>query len=233
MGEIHIRKHVWQPHPAFEDRGDAGLHLVGFLNPEPQDNAIVLALPRGGVPVAEPLAEAINAELSLALVRKLPIPYSREMGFGAVAIDGSRVLNDKVVKHYGISDSEIESITEEGLKEVRRRAREYVESDAPPLVAGKDVYLVDDGLATGYSVIAAAKMVRNLEPETMTLAVPVSPSDSFSAVEPYFDEIFCLIAQDKPGFAVASFYRHFRDMSDDEVREILRRRSGRIPTMLT
>jgi putative phosphoribosyl transferase len=224
MAETHIQQHVWQPYAAFEDRGDAGRRLVEFLKLMPRDNAIVLALPRGGVPVGEPLAEALDAELSLALVRKLPIPYSREMGFGAVAIDGSRILNDRVVKYYGISKSDIESTCEEVLEEVRRRAREYVRTDALPSVEGKHVYLVDDGLATGYSMIAAAKMVRNSGPESLSLAVPVSPSDSLAAVEPYFDNIFCLIAQDKPGFAVASFYRHFRDVSDDEVREILGRK---------
>jgi putative phosphoribosyl transferase len=220
VAEIHIRKHVLRPYAAFDDRTDAGRHLTEFLKRGPQDNAIVLALPRGGVPVGEPLADALNAGLDLALVRKLPIPYSREMGFGAVAIDGSRILNDRVVKHYGISSAEIESISEEVLEEVRRRAREYVGHDSPPPVDGKDVYLVDDGLATGYSMIAAAKMVRNLNPKSMILAVPVSPLGSLDAVESYFDEIFCLIAQDKPPFAVASFYKHFRDMSDDEVRAV-------------
>jgi putative phosphoribosyl transferase len=225
MADARIQQHVWRPYAAFDDRRDAGRHLVAFLNRGPQDNAIVLALPRGGVPVAEPLAEALNAKLDLAFVRKLAIPYSREMGFGAVAIDGSRMLNDRIVKHYGISKSEIESISEEVREEVRRRAREYVGHDSPPPVEGKDLYLVDDGLATGYSMIAAAKMVRNLNPKSMTLAVPVSPLGSLDAMEPYFDEIFCLIAQDTPPFAVASFYMDFHDTPDDEVREILRRKN--------
>jgi putative phosphoribosyl transferase len=224
VAEIHIQKYVLRPYAAFDDRRDAGRCLVAFLNRGTQENAIVLALPRGGVPVGEPLAEALDAVLDLALVRKLPIPYSGEMGFGAVAIDGSRILNDRVVTHYGISKSEIGSISEEVREEVRRRAREYRGHDTPPSVAGKDVYVVDDGLATGYSIIAAAKMVRNLGPKSMILAVPVSPLGSLDAVEPYFDEIFCLIAQDKPPFAVASFYRDFHDMLDDEVREILVKR---------
>jgi putative phosphoribosyl transferase len=227
VAEISIQKHVWRPYAAYDDRRDAGRHLVEFLNRGPQANALVLALPRGGVPVGEPLAEALDAGLDLALVRKLPIPYSREMGFGAVAIDGSRILNQRVVKHYGISKSEIESISEEVREEVRRRARVYRGHDTPALVAGKDVYVVDDGLATAYSMIAAAKMVRNLNPKSMILTVPVSPLSSLDAVEPYFDEIFCLIAQDKPPFAVASFYRDFHDMLDAEVREILVRRKKR------
>jgi putative phosphoribosyl transferase len=226
VAETHIQEHVWSPYAAFDDRRDAGRCLVEFLNRGSQEDVMVLALPRGGVPVGEPLAEALNAGLDLALVRKLPIPYSREMGFGAVAIDGSRILNHRIVRHYGISKSEIESISEEVREEVRRRAREYRGHDTPPLVADKDVYLVDDGLATGYSMIAAAKMVRNLGPKSMILAVPASPLGSLDAVEQYFDEIFCLIAQDKPPFAVASFYRDFHDMPDDEVRAILRRRNA-------
>jgi putative phosphoribosyl transferase len=221
-GPVYIKKQVLWPFPEFRNRGEAGVALAEFMNCEPQENSIVLALPRGGVPVGEPIAGRLEAPLDLALVRKLPTPRSPEMGFGAVAIDGSRILNESMLKYMRISESEIESITDEVLREVSRRAREYVGHDVPPSMQGMNVYLVDDGLATGYTAIAAAKMVRNRNPKSLILCAPVSPRSSIKAVEPYFDEIYCLITQASNSFAVASFYTDFHDMSDDEVREILR-----------
>jgi putative phosphoribosyl transferase len=223
---IHIQKRVARPFPAFRERSDAGRNLVDFVKRGPQKGSIVLALPRGGVPVGEPLAEALGAPLSLVLVRKLPIPISPEMGFGAVTIDGTSILNDRVVSDYDISKREIEAITQRVQEEVIRRAKEYLGDDWKPEVRGMDVYMVDDGLATGYSVIAAASMIRKFEPRMIVLCVPVSPVTSVDAVRPYFDEIYCLIAQDRGPFAVASFYEDFHEMTDDEVREVLERRRG-------
>jgi len=220
---VHIRKQVLWPFPEFRNSGDAGVVLTEFLNCKPNANSIVFALPRGGVPVAEPLSSSLKAPLRLALVRKLPVPTSPEMGFGAVAIDGSRILNEKMLKYMQISESQIESITDEVLSEVRRRAIQYSDDKVAPSVEGMDTYLVDDGLATGYTAIAAAKMLRNQNPRSLVLVVPVSPRSSISAVQSYFDEIYCLIAQASNSFAVASFYTDFHDMSDDEVREILHR----------
>ena len=224
--DIHIQKRVARPFPAFRERQDAGRSLVEFIKRGPQKGSIVLALPRGGVPVGEPLAEALGALLSLVLVRKLPIPISPEMGFGAVTIDGTSILNERVVADYDISKREIEAITQRVKEEVIRRAREYLGDDWKPEVRGMNVYMVDDGLATGYSVIAAASMIRKLEPRMIVLCVPVSPVTSIDAVRPYFDEIYCLIAQDRGPFAVASFYEDFHEMTDDEVREVLERRSA-------
>lgn len=228
MANVKILKTVERPFPAFRDRQDAGRVLTGHIDPEPTKDAAVLALPRGGIPVGEPLADRLNATLEPVPVRKLPIPSSPEMGFGAVAIDGSRILNERVVRHFRISQAEIESATEEVLAEVRRRAREYGGTQLSPDVKGKAVYLVDDGLATGFSMVAAATMVRKLEPRLLVLAVPVSPLRSFHAVEEYFDEIYCLYAQAVGSFAVASFYRDFHDLSDDEVHAVLQRRRSAI-----
>jgi putative phosphoribosyl transferase len=226
LADIHISKRVARPFPAFRERSDAGRNLVEFIKRGLQKGSIVLALPRGGVPVGEPVAEALGAPLSLVLVRKLPIPISPEMGFGAVTIDGTSILNERVVSDYDISKREIESITQRVKEEVIRRAKEYLGDNWKPKIRGMDVYMVDDGLATGYSVIAAASMIRKLEPRMIVLCVPVSPVTSIDAVRPYFDEIYCLIAQERGPFAVASFYEDFHDMTDDEVREVLERRSA-------
>jgi len=221
--KVNIYRRVSGPFRAFEDRHEAGRELVKTLNCGPQLNSFVLALPRGGVPVGAAIADHLEAPFDLALVRKLPLPSSPEAGFGAVAIDGSRILNTRMVQHFSLSDAQIEAISGQVTSEVQRRAREYRGATSPPEIRGMDVYLVDDGLATGYTMMAAAKMVRKLQPNSITLCVPVSPDNSVAAVTPYFDVIHCLIVQDFPPFAVASFYRRFPDMSDDEVREILKK----------
>jgi len=184
---------------------------------------VVLAVPRGGVVAAAPLAEALRAPLELLLVRKLPMPHSPEAGFGAVALDGHVVLNEPLVRELGLPPERVEAIVAEVLAEVRRRAKEYTGRDRPPEVRGRPVYLVDDGLASGFTMIAAARMVKECGPSRMTLCVPVSPHDSLRAVEPYFDDLCCLIEQAHPPFAIASFYEDFHDLTDDEVRTILRK----------
>jgi putative phosphoribosyl transferase len=223
MADIRVYERVRRPQAVFRDRRNAGLRLVEFLDLIPQPHAVVFALPRGGVPVAEPICEALEAPMELALVRKLPVPWSPEVGFGAVAIDGTRLLNHHLLDHFSLSQSQIDSVTKAVLEEVRRRATEYLGEYRPPAVQGKDVYLVDDGLATGFTMMAAAKMIRQLNPRSVILSVPVSPWDSLMAVMPYFDTVRVLYVQERAPFAVASYYQDFPDLSDVEVREILKR----------
>jgi putative phosphoribosyl transferase len=218
-----VLRKVTRPYAAFRDRADAGRALTRAVPHLQGADAVVLAVPRGGVAVAAPLAEALRAPLELMLVRKLPMPHSPEAGFGAVALDGTVVLNEPLARLLDLPPERVNSIVEETLAEVRRRAREYTGRDQPPEVRGKQVYLVDDGLASGFTMIAAARMVKECGPSRMTLCVPVSPRDSLRAVEPYFDDLCCLIEQAHPPFAVASFYEDFHDLTDDEVRAILRR----------
>ncbi|MBI5569026.1 MAG: phosphoribosyltransferase [Desulfomonile tiedjei] len=224
---IKVHQRIWAPFHAFRNRRDAGVQLAGFLNLQASDDALVLALPRGGVPVAQPLAERLRAPLSMVMVRKLPIPTSPEAGFGAVTIDGGRVLNDFLVAEYGLSDTVIEAIAQEVVEEIRRRARVYLGSEEPPEVRGKDVYVVDDGLASGYTAVAAGKMLRKLEPKSLNLCAPVSPWNTLLTVTPYFDEIGLLFVQERSRFAVASFYEDFHDLTDDEVRRVLAQSGGR------
>jgi putative phosphoribosyl transferase len=224
----HIGATVAHPPPAFRDRRDAGRMLAEFVDPDPRMDWVLMALPRGGVPVADPIAEFLEVPIELAIARKLPIPTSPEAGFGAVALDGSTALNEDMLQALYLSERQINAIAEEVREEVRRRAREYLGHDNLPELSGKHVMLIDDGLATGYTMIAAAKMVRKLEPGRIVLAVPVSPVGSIRAVEEYFDDIHCLIAQTTTPFAVASFYLDFHDLSDGEVRKILRESRERL-----
>lgn len=223
---IHVRKKVprplRRPIPEFMDRSDAGEQLLAFVRPRPADRSIVLTLPRGGVPVGQPLARRLGAPLDVVVVRKLPVPDSPEQGFGAVTPDGSVVLNDRHVRYLRLAPSEIDAITQGVLREVIRRQTVYRPSREPLDVRGRTVYLVDDGLATGYTMVAAAKMLREMSLQSLILAVPCSPIDSLETVRPYFDELFCLVAQESGPFAVASFYVDFHDLSDQEVLEILK-----------
>jgi putative phosphoribosyl transferase len=178
------------------------------------------------VAVGAAVAERLGAPMEPLFVRKLPIPSSPEMGFGAVAIDGAVTLNEQVVAAFGISRPTVDATVAEVLEEVRRRAREYAGIDEPPDVNSRNVYLLDDGLATGFTALAGLEMIRRRKAARSTLCVPCSPLRSVRAVRPHCDELFCLFAQTGSPFAVASYYEEFPDMTDDEVRAILARVRG-------
>jgi predicted phosphoribosyltransferase len=221
MAELVIQQRVRNAQPVFADRYAAGGELAKLIGRENEPGSIVLPLPRGGIPVGHALAENLGCPLIPVIARKLPVPGSPEMGFGAVAIDGSMELNRPLVDSMGLGDEEIQSIADKVTREIRRRAEEYVGSDQPPNVEGRIAYMVDDGLATGYTMIAAAKMVRKQNPQKLVLAVPVTPERSLAPVAEFFDESYCVFVQLTPRFAVASFYQNFQDMTDREVQHIL------------
>lgn len=221
MTEINVQENVFRPQAAFANRFDAGEKLASYVNPDPEEDAVALAIPRGGIPVAKPIADRLQSMLLPVLARKLPVPASPEMGFGAVSIDGNIVINERLVTDIGLSRQQIQAIAEKVMREVRRRAAVYGGEKSRPDVKGRNVYMVDDGLATGYSMMACAKMIGEMAPAKLTLAVPVSPLTSINTVQSYFNEIYCLYAQESPSFAVASFYQDFHEMSDDEVNSLL------------
>lgn len=218
---IQVYRHVRGPIPAFKDRHDAGRQLASWMNPHHDPEALVLALPRGGIPVAQPLVKRLGGSLQPVTVRKLPIPSSPEMGFGAMAIDGTVVLNQRVVANFGIDEETVKRVTAEVRDEIERRALKYAGIASPPEVKDRQVFIVDDGLATGYSMLVAGRMVSRREPVSLTMAVPVSPESSLRMINGMFDQKYCLLAQEYPSFAVASFYRDFHEMTDREVMDIL------------
>jgi putative phosphoribosyl transferase len=212
----------------FRDRDDAGRRLAEAYA-GPSEDAVVLGIPRGGIPVGYHLSVALEALLDVIVVRKLPIPSNPEAGFGAVAPDGSMVLNDETLRVMPLSRDVIRQIASEVLLEVNRREREY-RGDRPfPDLEGKSVILTDDGLATGYTMIAAIEMVKARRPAATAVAVPVSPLDTVSRIEPLVDHFHCLHVSRRYPFAVASFYRDFHDMSDGEVIAYLQHRAAREP----
>jgi putative phosphoribosyl transferase len=216
-----VVERVSRSYRAFRDRADAGRALVRIIAPDSDPAAVVLSLPRGGVPVARPLADALGVRVVPMPVRKLPIPDSPEMGFGAVTLDGTLVLNERVVAGYEIDELTAARVAEDVRHEVERRSRLYPGGFPFPEVEGRSVWVVDDGLATGYTMLAAARMICARRPARLSMAVPVAAPGALELVTPLLDAAYCLIEQRSSPFAVASFYRDFHDLSDDEVVSLL------------
>ena len=207
---------------AFENRREAGRALAARLRTYAgRSDVVVLALPRGGVPVAFPVAEALDAPLDLFLVRKLGPPGHRELAMGAIASGGIRVLNDEVVNWYGITPEAIDAVAREEELELMRREAAYREGrDGVPL-EGRIVILIDDGLATGSTMMAAVKAVRQRQPAKLIVAVPVGAPDTCDALSTIADEVVC-VRTPEPFSAVGQWYLDFDQTSDEEVRQLLR-----------
>ena len=207
---------------AFEDRKEAGRALAARLRQYAgRSDVVVLALPRGGVPVAAPVADALDAPLDLFLVRKLGTPGHRELAMGAIASGGIRVLNDDVVKWYGIPPAAIDAVAREEEQELVRREATYREGREAPPLEGKIVILIDDGLATGSTMMAAVKAVRQRHPARIIVAVPVGARDTCDALATIADEVVC-VRMPEPFSAVGQWYLDFDQTTDEEVRQLLR-----------
>lgn len=206
----------------FDDRIDAGRQLAAKLSQYEGKDAVVLALPRGGVPVAEQVADRLGAPLDLLLVRKIGVPWQPELAMGAV-IDGSEpviVRNEDVIRIARVSEDDFEATARSELKEIERRKQRYIGGRASVDVAGRTAIVVDDGIATGATVRAAIRGLRKREPAKIVLAVPVASPDAAEALAQEVDDIVCLHAP--AGFhAIGQFYRQFDQLSDDEVIGIL------------
>jgi len=203
-----------RPFPPFPDRGEAGRRLAAEL-PE-LDRPIVLALPRGGVPVAAALAHAIGAPLDVFVVRKLGVPVQPELAMGAVASGGVRVVNEAVLRDARISAALLEEVTARERMAVESQERLYRGDRPPPTIIGRDVVLVDDGLATGATMRAAVAVVRMHTASRIVVAVPVAPAETVAALGREGVEIACLHVPDD-FVSVGSWYRDFGQVSDEEV----------------
>lgn len=204
----------------FADRRDAGRKLASHLLRYRGGGAIVLALPRGGVPVAFEVAAAIEAPLDVFVVRKLGIPGHPELAMGAIASGGIRVLNEPVVQAYRIPEPVIDGVAAVEGAELERRERAYRGGRPPAALRGRTVLLVDDGLATGSTMRAAVQAVRAHEPSAVVVAVPVGARETCAALTAVADLVVC-VASPEPFAAVGQWYRDFSQTSDDEVRELL------------
>jgi predicted phosphoribosyltransferase len=206
----------------FQDRRDAGRLLAGRLQHYAHDpDVLVLALPRGGVPVGYEVAAALHAPLDVFLVRKLGVPGHEELAMGAIASGGVLVLNDEVVGGLRIPPEDIQRVAEREGRELLRRERAYREGRPPPEVEGKVAILVDDGLATGSSMRAAIAALRQLRPARIVVAVPAAPDSTCRELAAEVDEMMCATTP-APFLAVGQAYWDFTQTTDDEVHALLR-----------
>lgn len=213
----------------FSDRREAGRRLAMALGRFAKDSPLILALPRGGVPVAYEVAQSLHAPLDLLLVRKIGAPGHKEYGIGAV-IDGADpqlVLNEEAIRMLAPSPDYIRAEMHREIAELERRRRAYLGDRKPPDMRGRTVIIVDDGIATGGTMKAALRGARKNGPEKLVLAVPVAPADTIDMLRDECDEIVCL-ATPEPFLGVGRWYANFDQTDDEEVKALLRRADQRL-----
>jgi len=211
----------------FRDRTEAGKYLATkLLSYKDRQDVLVLALPRGGVPVAFEVAEALRVPLDIFLVRKLGVPGHEELAMGAISTGGVRVLNEDTVDYLRIPEHIIDAIAAEELKELERREIAYRGNRPEPDVNGKTVILIDDGLATGSTIRAAAQALRQQGPARIVVAVPVSAPETCDEYRMGVDEIICALTPES-FLGVGQWYLDFSQTTDEEVRDLLERVPGK------
>lgn len=216
----------------FIDRADAGRQLAALLTHLRGQNLLVLALPRGGLPVAYEVAHALHASLDVLNVRKLGVPWQEELAMGAIATGDVRVLNHEVIIAAGITKAALDEVTALQRLELDRRERLYRSGRPAPELRGRTIVLVDDGIATGATVRAAIAVVRSQKPARVVLAVPVAQQSVAAELQREVDEFVCVNA---PGdlYAIALWYDHFPQLTDQDVQTILARAAAEPVAALT
>jgi putative phosphoribosyl transferase len=211
----------------FRNRADAGRRLAARLASFRAADPVVLALPRGGVPIGAEIARALDAPLDVVLVRKIGVPYQPELALGTI-VDGEEpelVVDTQLMTMLDIPESYVAEQRERQLAEIERRRRLYLEGRSPVAVAGRTAIVVDDGIATGYTMRAALRAIRRRRPARLVLAVPVAPPETIAALAAEVDEIVCLSTPEYFG-AIGQFYADFRQLHDAEVVALLRARTS-------
>jgi predicted phosphoribosyltransferase len=208
----------------FDDRFDAGRKLATALAAYKGQQPVILALPRGGVPVAAEVATELGAPLDLILVRKIGVPFQPELAMGAVVNGGSPIVvrNEDVIREAEIDEQEFNTVRDRELAEIERRRLRYLGTRERAEIAGRTAIVIDDGIATGATTRAALRATRTRQPRELVLAVPVAPTDALVAMRAEADEVVCLEDHELFG-AIGYYYRDFRQISDEEVVKILER----------
>ena len=217
----------WEDRFRFRDRVDAGKQLAEALAPYRSARTVVVAVPSGGVPVAIEVAGSFNAPLDVVVTRKIPVPGNPEAGFGAVAGDGTIFLNEPLVAQLGLSGQQTEQQAANVMIEMERRSAFYRERLPMVPLADKTAIVIDDGLASGFTMVAAAKSVERQGAARIVVASPVASGSAYQIIKPRCDAVVCLVVRHGHSFAVASFYREWHDLTEDEVSEHLRKWQAR------
>ena len=207
--------------PTFENRYDAGHQLASKLSEYKGKSVVVLAIPNGGVAVALGVALALEAELDLVVSRKIPLPLSPEGGFGAVTDDGTIILNEEIVKNATLSQQQINYQVNKVRVDIRQRSLLYYKNRSPSVLTDKTALIVDDGLASGYTMMAAVESVRKRRPKEIVVAIPVAPETALKQLEEVADKVITCVTGYLPKFYLADFYRFWHEPDDNEVIQCL------------
>ncbi len=207
----------------FKDRKEAGQRLADRLQEISFENPLVLALPRGGVPLAVEIAARLAAPMDLMMVKKIGLPSQEELAIGAISEDGVVVYNKRVLKLVNLSREMLEIATEEAHKILQRKAEKFRQYQRPYEVEGKDIIVVDDGLATGQTVMAVLKLLKKRKARKIVVAAPVAPVETVAKIKKLCDEVIVLVAAEY-FYAVGEFYENFSEVTDEDVIACLRER---------
>lgn len=222
---LHERTELADRTGVFDDRNHAGRILADMLESYRGSQAIVMAIPAGGLPVAEPIARGLDLPLDVAVVSKIAPPWNSEVGYGAIAFDGTAVLNRDLLSHFDLSQEELQRGFDKTERKVARRMETLRGGRPMPDLTGRTVILVDDGIASGYTLRAAAKAMRKFDVATLVCAVPTAHRESIDEFLEQVDVLYCPNVRSGPRFAVAEAYTRWRDVPEEEAREILARSS--------
>ncbi len=206
----------------FENRYDAGRQLAVRLLEYEGQGVIVLAIPNGGVPVGLQVATVLKATFDLVIARKIPMPLNPEAGIGAVANDGTIILNEELVKEIGLSPQQISYQVSQVRVKIRQRSLLYHGERPLTSITGKTAIIIDDGLASGFTMRAAVESVRRRRPKETVVAVPAASATAVEGIERVADRVITCVTSVTPAFAVADYYQHWYDLSDDEVTRLIR-----------
>lgn len=208
--------HYPRQQPIFENRYDAGRQLAAKLTEYRKQQAIVLAIPNGGLPVGLQVALALEADLDMVISRKIPIPLRPEGGFGAVADDGATMLNHEVLKGLNLSEQQINYQVSKVRNDIQQRSLLYRGDRLLSVITGKIAIITDDGLASGYTMMAAVESIRRRQPKEIVVAVPAASAQAVKQVEKTADRVVTVVTAFVPRFYVSDFYRYWHVLSDEE-----------------
>jgi putative phosphoribosyl transferase len=227
MAEIVEDSHFRNRIHVFEDRAHAGELLAGKLQAYTGTlDTWILAIPAGGVPVAAVVSQKLTVPLDLVVTRKLHVPWNREVGFGAMSCDGTLILNTPLIASLGLSMAEVTRCVGEEKEVIRRRVKRFRGDKPFPDLKAKTVILVDDGLASGFSMLATLKTIESLGAKERIVAVPTASISAIALIQSTADRIICLNIRSGPVFAVADAYKEWHDLEDEDVLRVLQQAEG-------